>query len=203
MKYGAKALRRAVATDNTAIIEDLAKLPTNFEFHPTDPISSFSMKNAVQHLQEITSSTIITSSFITELLYSYGSVGLMIQLFRSEASNINPWSIQVTYVSSDRSDTASAMCALDSGVKVKDSLGNVAADVLIVANPMNPQPYLAFTQTLLHQKYLAVAFTRNPDLNILTLHILQFTWCRYCRTTNCSSHCSFYQSHHATVRSSV
>ncbi len=124
---------------------------------------------------------------MTDYLYAYGSVGLMVQVFRSEASSIfslvflllqsvdvNPWSIQVTYVSPDWCDTASSMCALDSGALLKDSFGNLAQDVLVILNPLNPKPYQLFTKTLLHEKYLAVLFTRNPDIRILIIFPLAY-----------------------------
>ena len=58
------------------------------------------------------------------------------------------------------------MCALDAGIAMKDSQGNIAQDVLVIINPRNPGPYRAFLNTKLYHNYLAVVFTRNPSLYI-------------------------------------
>jgi hypothetical protein len=58
------------------------------------------------------------------------------------------------------------MCALDAGIELKDSTGQLAQDVLVVINPRNPGPYRAFLKSKLYQNYLAVLFTRNPDIFI-------------------------------------
>ena len=49
----------------------------------------------MEHLSEIRP---IETPYVTDLLYSFGMVGHVIQVFRTESSNINPWTIQVTYV---------------------------------------------------------------------------------------------------------
>lgn len=63
------------------------------------------------------------------LLYSIGMVGVQLRMGRSEASTINPWMIRVEYLARSRADTATALCALDAGHRLKDSTGEEAPEV--------------------------------------------------------------------------
>lgn len=125
--------------------------------HETDPKSTISGLTATGHLKEILSSPPSPSSSLVGLLYSYWMVGIGIQLNRSEASNVDPWKISVTYISASFSflfsffdyekispdwwDTTSAMCGLHAMATHKDSLGKEVQDVLVLVNPKNPKPY--------------------------------------------------------------
>jgi len=39
------------------------------------------------------------------------------------------------------------MCALHGGIKLRDSKGKLAQDVLIILDPRNPEPYHLFMKT--------------------------------------------------------
>ena len=64
----------------------------------------------------------------TELLYSFGGLGIQVRLGRSEAANISPWMIRVEYLSRSRRDTAPALCALDCGQPLSDATGELAPE---------------------------------------------------------------------------
>eukprot|EP01113_Clastostelium_recurvatum_P046047 TRINITY_DN8013_c0_g1_i7.p1 TRINITY_DN8013_c0_g1~~TRINITY_DN8013_c0_g1_i7.p1 ORF type:complete len:1990 (-),score=647.36 TRINITY_DN8013_c0_g1_i7:109-6078(-) len=176
MKFGAQSLRRALRktgdreTVMEGIVAHMESIAQDYQDGkysalPTDLISSASKLTAVGHLAEI--SQIMPSLrdlVLTDMLYSCGMLGVPIKVTRSEASNADPWRITVGYVSSERLDTASAMCALDAMVDWADKSGTVTQDVVIVADPLNPAPYLAFASSPLYDAYLGVVFTRSPDI---------------------------------------
>eukprot|EP00026_Physarum_polycephalum_P004641 Phypoly_transcript_04663.p1 GENE.Phypoly_transcript_04663~~Phypoly_transcript_04663.p1 ORF type:complete len:660 (-),score=89.51 Phypoly_transcript_04663:152-1933(-) len=85
---------------------------------------------------------------------------------RSEASNIDPWKISVTYISKDWWDTTSAMCGLHAMATHRDTMGRQVQDVLVILDPKNPDPYLAFLKSPLHAAYMGVIFARNPDIQL-------------------------------------
>jgi hypothetical protein len=117
-----------------------------------------------EHLMQLEDVLRLDNASPTELLYALGMVGTMIRVTRSEASNINPWAIGVSYVSCDRVDTASAMCSLDSQCNLQDLGRHDISDIMVVMNPRHPDPYRLFMNTRLYQTYLSVVFTRNPNL---------------------------------------
>ena len=167
MKYGSRALRRAKEVACTQVIADLRQLPMHsFSRLPSDLTSCLSMRSAVEHIQEIVEVNSLSTTSLTALLYRFGMVGILITVHRSEAATVDPWAINVQYVSSDIGDTASAMCALDSLALLTDSSGNTVSDVLVIIDPCNPAPGTAFLKTKLHDIYTAVIFTRNPDICI-------------------------------------
>mmetsp|Transcript_19174 Transcript_19174/g.47013 ORF Transcript_19174/g.47013 Transcript_19174/m.47013 type:complete len:2489 (+) Transcript_19174:82-7548(+) len=99
-----------------------------------------------------------------DLLCSYGMLGKLIQVRRSQASVIDPWALIVSYVSPDMATTHSACCALDAGLPLKDEKGNKAHDVLVICNPRNPRPYLRFVGSKLHKLYQSLLYTRTLDV---------------------------------------
>ena len=99
-----------------------------------------------------------------DLLCSFGMVGRLVRVRRSEASNINPWTICVEYVSPYTATTHGALCALDAGLPLSDPEQGDTPDVLIVPDPRNPGPFNAFLRSGLYKMYLSMVFTRSIDL---------------------------------------
>jgi len=101
-----------------------------------------------------------------DLLCAFGMLGNLVSVQRSEAAVINPWAVQISYVSHDKATTNSACAALDHGLPLHDQKGVRAADVLVLANPRNPEPYLQFVGSRLHDLYLSLVFTRSLDISL-------------------------------------
>ena len=138
----------------------------------TDFKSNLSNKTAAELLQEFIQSRFTITpkdsldQMITDLLYAYGMIGNYIQVFRTESSNIDPWNLIVDFVSPDKNDSASALCSLHGGISINDpSYDQPAEDVLVLIDPRNPIAYELWIRSVpLHKHYLAVVFTRNPEI---------------------------------------
>ncbi|KAJ1549412.1 hypothetical protein HK405_003832 [Cladochytrium tenue] len=108
---------------------------------------------------------------VSDYLYSVGTVGVAVQLFRSEAAAINPWLIVVTRVSTRRVDTAGMLCLLHAGAKYDGAEeGYSMQDAIAVADPECDGPEV-FMRTAIHAAQLSVAFTRNPDVIVPGQHV--------------------------------
>ncbi|KAJ3149888.1 hypothetical protein HK101_002005 [Irineochytrium annulatum] len=102
---------------------------------------------------------------VADYLYCIGMVGVGIQVFRSESSNVNPWNLVVTHVSHQWIDTASSLCFLHGGHTWKDESGLVVQDVMVLHDPSSTIP-AKYMKTSIHKINLSITFTRNPDLYI-------------------------------------
>lgn len=73
-----------------------------------------------------------------------------------------------------RSDTASALCALESGHPLSDETGEEAPDVLVLADPSlgtrAANACLGFSRSTLHSLYLSIALTRSLSLPLPQQH---------------------------------
>eukprot|EP00456_Euglypha_rotunda_P016909 TRINITY_DN15689_c0_g1_i5.p1 TRINITY_DN15689_c0_g1~~TRINITY_DN15689_c0_g1_i5.p1 ORF type:complete len:178 (+),score=12.94 TRINITY_DN15689_c0_g1_i5:128-661(+) len=125
-----------------------------------------SVMTAWEHLRQLDELDRLSELSVNEVLYAFGMVGNCIQVHRSEASNISPWMLSVPYVSCDRFDTTSVMCALDSGFPLHDMNHKEVTDALVLMDPKNPIPFELFRQTKLFKTYTSILFTRNPSLFI-------------------------------------
>eukprot|EP00808_Paulinella_micropora_P005498 g5708.t1 len=189
-KYGAKTLRRAQQERSAKALQEQAKqegwplsaaemlarlAQISIDDAPAEPsplehCSRFSRMTAWGHLSQMVegarSSGLPADATVSDLLYAYGQVGFLCQVERSEAAIINPWQIKVTYLSADRGDSATAMCALDAGAHLTDSLGRPVQDVLVVRDPRASVACTRYLRSPLYRAYLAVLFTRNPELSL-------------------------------------
>jgi hypothetical protein len=181
-KFGSKALRRAQpAIEATAI---LTSTKTMFERgaeadkkNNNKPITSsaerqsfLSAMNESEHLEQLRALTDASSSSLSilDMIYGYGQVGQLIRIKPSEAAIVDPWKINVEYVSADCGDSASSMCSLDAGHQLRDLRGEIVQDVLVLLNPrlvpVSNQPSWSFMKTDLYNVLLSLTFTRNLEL---------------------------------------
>lgn len=165
LKYGLKALRRQkTKLSVTTIQKQLCALAANNSWLrlTSDMVSSVSGLTSIGHFSEMANALACNS--LIDMLYSYGAVGLGARVRRSAASAIDPWQLQVEYISSDPLDTGSAMCFLQAGIAHKDKNGERCTDVVLLGDPRNFEPYAAYSKTGLFQAYSSIVFSTNPDL---------------------------------------
>ena len=162
--FAAAALRRIPSAARTLLA------PASCAQH-TPPLASLSDRPSSLHTGK--GERACPSSSVP-LLYSIGMLGVQLRLGRSEASAINPWAIRVEYFARARRDTATALCALDAGHRLKDGTGEDAPDVLLILDPAlgtaaNVAAH-AFMRSALHGLYLSIAFTRTAALRLPSQH---------------------------------
>lgn len=79
-----------------------------------------------------------------------------------------------TDLSRTRCDTATALCALECGQPLVDGTGELAPDVLVLADPALGHAAAAdcdsFARSALHHLYLSIAFTRSASLPLPQQH---------------------------------
>ncbi|EGD82938.1 hypothetical protein PTSG_03571 [Salpingoeca rosetta] len=209
MKYGARALKRS----NIASIS-VRDIVTNLH-HRTSRVAAITAADTatsasrdvslhsklswLQHLQHMARHAAELSARITprgrtrhripfttaQLLYVAGVTGALVRVQGSEAANVDPWAIKVMAVSCDFSDSASAMCALDSNVPLhgrrRGATSNQDHDdddgddddgdrnevfngVLPLCPPEAASIAHGIVASKLMRAYHAVLVTRNPSL---------------------------------------
>lgn len=176
LKYGLRALRYAKRLNLDDLHRELVGLAQQCQEavddgggggggalveKATDFVSVTSRLTSVGHFREMKG---VGSTTLMEFLYSFGAVGVASRIRRSEACVIDPWKINVDYVSGDWWDSCSALCFLEAGVPLTDSDQEKCTDVIICGDPRNFAPYLAFCKSTLFHHYLSITFSRNPDL---------------------------------------
>lgn len=172
MKHGSSALKRRLNHDyqkfaNNPLLDFDVSNHLNLLDKDSSNRSILSKMNQYEHLLQIHSFVRphLMQISMLDVLYSLGLLGLGIRVKRSEASNVEPWLIRVTHVSTDYIDTCSIMCALQSDVKIRDSRSENVSDVVsIIINKNELDLYRQWIKTPIYMTHLAITFTRNPSL---------------------------------------
>jgi uncharacterized protein YegL len=132
--------------------------------------SYLSLNSTWHQLQEWCDSEAAISSCSTEyqLLMCLGVLGYPIEVQRRDATQMDPYAMDITRVRASLADTASLLTALHSDQEIVPPEGGVAVqDLLVLVDPDAPRASrLAIQSTLLKEAYTSVVLCR--DLHMFT-----------------------------------
>lgn len=194
-KYGAAALKRAASAATTMAPYDAASImralaqarpATTARFSADDrddgqggeddeaPCSFFSQATAAELWADATSPAqheavrAAAGGRVDEhiVLAGFGMLGYGLATRRSASAVVEPWRLDVRYVSCDPVATNDAIGALATGYRLEDASRKRITDVVVVRDPARPAVYDAYARTPLATAYLAVVHARNPSVGL-------------------------------------
>lgn len=175
--YDAASIMRALAQARPAMTTTQASADDRGDVQDKDdqaPCSFFSQATAAELWADATSPAqheavrAAAGGRVDEhiVLAGFGMLGYGLATRRSASAVVEPWRLDVRYVSCDPVATNDAIGALAAGYRLEDASRKRITDVVVVRDPARPAVYDAYARTPLATAYLAVVHARNPSVGL-------------------------------------